>query len=110
MENRPMMTEEIDSLIKDLLSSTEHCSARDVVAAGLITNLRENSIPIDRIPPMWRFVSCIQSAQPMSGGGPVEWWVQLERSIPWPSRTAGAWGPTLRAAVERAAFEATLYE
>ena len=55
-----------------------------------------------RSPIGWRFISCIQSAAPDG-----EWWVQLEGpEKPWPVRTAGAWGPTLRAAVERACWEA----
>ena len=32
---------EIEDLIQDLLRSTEHCPARDVIAAGLIANLRD---------------------------------------------------------------------
>jgi len=61
----------------------------------------DNCIPLDVIPAGWRFVSCIQS---VAGD---EWWVQLEGSLKqWPIRTAGAWGPTLRVAVERAAWEA----
>jgi hypothetical protein len=61
----------------------------------------DNCIPHHVIPTGWRFVSCIQS----TAGN--EWWVHLEGpERPWPIRTAGAWGPTLRSAVERAAFEA----
>jgi hypothetical protein len=65
-----------------------------------------NCIPLDAIPAGWRFVSCFQSAA--SDG---EWWVHLEGpEKPWPVRTAGAWGPTLRAAVERACWEAQVDE
>lgn len=59
-----------------------------------------NSIPMGAIPNGWRFLSCIRSST-------GEFWVQLEGpEKPWPIRTAGAWGPTLRAAVENASFEA----
>lgn len=36
-----MNASEIETLIQDLLSSTEHCPARDVIAAGLISNMRD---------------------------------------------------------------------
>jgi hypothetical protein len=59
-------------------------------------------VPLDVIPVGWKFISCIRAA---TDDG--EWWVQLEGPPkPWPVRTSGAWGPTLRAAVERAAWEA----
>lgn len=40
---------ETEALIQDLLSSADHCPARDVIAAGLIANMREeiNSLKTD---------------------------------------------------------------
>ncbi len=32
---------EIEALINDLLCSREHCPARDVIAAGLLANMRD---------------------------------------------------------------------
>lgn len=32
---------EMDTLIQDLMSSADHCPARDVIAAGLIANMRD---------------------------------------------------------------------
>ena len=61
-----------------------------------------NCIPLEAIPAGWRFISCIRSAAPDG-----EWWVLLVGpEKPWPVRSASAWGPTLRAAVERACWEA----
>lgn len=34
---------EMDELVSDLLTSSEHCPTRDVVAAGLISNLRQKT-------------------------------------------------------------------
>jgi len=65
--------------------------------------MTEWCIPIDKLPHGWRFISVIRAA--CDDG---EFWVLLEKQGPWPVRTAGAWGPNLRAAFERACFEASL--
>jgi len=60
-------------------------------------------VPIEDIPDGWRVSHCIM--QP----GNNHWWAMLEGpEKPWPIRTAGAWGMTLREAVLNACGEARL--
>ena len=60
-------------------------------------------IPVEDIPIGWRVSHCIMT--PITN----EWWVMLEGPPkPWPIRTVGAWGPTLREATLLACKEARL--